>query len=116
MELIACAAPIVTLDSAPGLAMRGDLKTEQWDGFRGEDEGYYLRLTRLDSGAIEWYRIADSAPPPADSGRRRVRERVARKATSFPVRELGGLVVRDAAGRPRISCMVWRGHRAGRQS
>ena len=60
MDLIACPQPTVALDSAPPTGLRQNTDSERWEGFWGEDDSYYVRLTHLHTGAMEWFRLADS--------------------------------------------------------
>ena len=105
MDLISCTPPAVALDSAPVSSLRSERANERWDGFWGEDDGFYVRLTRVDAESVEWFRLADSlhddVPLSALGGRPGVTRR------SSAVSGMRALIVRDSRGRPRLSCMVW---------
>lgn len=62
MDLMACDAPNGDLADAPHSSLRRDSGAERWDGFWGEDDRYYARLTWLESGRQQWFHLVDSAP------------------------------------------------------
>lgn len=96
MELIACDAPSGSLADAPQSSLRRDSGAERWDGFWGEDDRYYARLTWIDSGREQWFHLVDSirenrgsgAVTPAQGGVRRGAAR--RGAHIYLVRRRGG--------------------------
>lgn len=105
MDLISCTPPAVALDSAPVSALRSERSNERWDGFWGEDDAYYVRLTRLDAESVEWFRLADTLHDDVTISSLNGRPGVSRRSSA--VGGMRALIVRDSRGRPRLSCMVW---------
>jgi hypothetical protein len=69
MRLVSCATPSGPLEDAPRTALLADLtEGERWDGFWSAD-AYYVRCTK-DAGDVAWFRLADDAASPAQSGAR----------------------------------------------
>ena len=57
MHLHACATPEGLLVEAPATGLRQSSDAEQWDGFWGEDDNYYVRRTLRQTAAVEWYLV-----------------------------------------------------------
>lgn len=110
MDLIACPPPAVALESAPVTALRRDSATERWEGFWGDDT-YFVRVTRLDSGAVEWFRLADTAHD--DVSIARSASPAPSPAPPTPVRDrrqghgVRGLILASGRGRMSPPAMVW---------
>ncbi len=94
MDLFACDAPCGALTAAPCTSLRRDSEAERWEGFWAEDDSYYARLTRVESGRVEWFRLEDSrALAAASSGTQPAASRAsgsARAARVFLIRRRGG--------------------------
>jgi len=60
MQLLAVAAPKGALVAAPPTALCANTPVEQWDGYWGEDDRYYVRRTRAGSGQVEWFCLGDT--------------------------------------------------------
>lgn len=103
MDLIACLPPAAALESAPVTALRRDSATERWEGFWADDT-YFVRMTRLDSGAVEWFRLTDSAQDDASIGSAPIGTTQPSGARVHGVR---GLILASGRGRMRRRCMVW---------
>ncbi|HEY7394963.1 MAG TPA: hypothetical protein VH559_08960 [Gemmatimonadaceae bacterium] len=66
MHLVSCATPEEPLEAAPRTALLADLvEGERWDGFWSQSDAYYVRCTR-DSGAVEWFELADDIAVPTE--------------------------------------------------
>jgi hypothetical protein len=61
MQLLACSAPTGALVAAPMTALQPAGIEGEWQGFWGEDDGYYVRRLRPEGGVAEWYRLAELA-------------------------------------------------------
>jgi hypothetical protein len=64
MHMIACSRPMGRLEPAPLTALLpGDRDpADEWSGFWGEDDGYYVRLRTVE-GVRRWFRIDPTADP-----------------------------------------------------
>ncbi len=60
MQLLAVAAPKGALVAAPPTALCANTPVEQWDGYWGEDDRYYVRRTWAGSGQVEWFCLGDT--------------------------------------------------------
>jgi len=70
MHLVSCATPQEPLEAAPRTALLADLvEGERWDGFWSSSDAYYVRCTR-DSGAVEWFALADEIAVPTEPDHR----------------------------------------------
>lgn len=93
MDLIACDAPRGALTAAPCTSLRRDSEAERWEGFWAEDDSYYARLTRVESGGVEWFRLEDSRALAATASSGTVAARgpgTAQAARVFLIRRRGG--------------------------
>lgn len=61
MQLLACSAPTGALVAAPMTALQPAGIDGEWQGFWGEDDGYYVRRLRPESGVAEWYQLVELA-------------------------------------------------------
>jgi hypothetical protein len=114
MHLVACQTPQGPLEDAPISALlSAELGAgDRWQGFWAADS-YLLRCTRED-GTVEWFAVADDAPPvePTKESERR-RRGSGTRVLQFPLRQMQTRVVvaKGPDGRGMLVGTARRGNR-----